>query len=167
MKWIMDMVTEKHDSIIESINKTSKTMLNYIYHYSGYNLKYNVQQTPTNISKPKLVYYHEINGFNILLFMYSLISFLLLIYIYNSECADVISISIVDRIREYARCKEFVLVCISIILISTAYIIGGPIRLILIIAFNVISSITLTSQKNRTKLIDLAIKVYTTLTRKN
>ena len=56
----MEWFSEKRKKLFALLDKKSKKILNNIHHYAGFSPKYNIQMSNTT-SKPKLVYYHELN----------------------------------------------------------------------------------------------------------
>ena len=51
----MEWINEKRTQIFKKLNKISKSILNYIYFYSGFELKYKQSTIPIK-NKKKIVY---------------------------------------------------------------------------------------------------------------
>ena len=159
----MDSINAKRDTLMEYVEKKSEILLNYIYYYSGYDSPYNVPTSKPK-EKIKIVYYHELDIFNTLLFMSSIVFLLVTIYLYSFSCQHINSDSILTIIIEHFKCKEFVLLFISILLISLSYIIGGPLRIILLIGFCIIACVVIIKKQNIDILTQVPKKIYKTWT---
>ena len=159
----MESINAKRDALMEYVEKKSEILLNYIYYYSGYDSPYNVE-TPVPKENKKIVYYHEFNLFNTLLFMSSIVFLLIIVYLYSFSCQNINSDSILTIIIEHFKCKEFILLFMSIVLISLSYIIGGPLRIILLIGFYIIACVVIIKKQNIDILTQVPKKIYKTWT---
>lgn len=164
----MEWINEKRTQIFKKLNKISKSILNYIYFYSGFELKYKQSTIPIK-NKKKIVYYQEMNIFNIMLYIVTLVFFLSIVLLFLSSCKSISSETFFDvnRIKKYFNCDEFLILFISILLISISYIIGGPIRIICIIGFCILGGITMSKKQNYTKIKLLLTEKYNSLLLQN
>ena len=147
----MNWIFSQRDALYQQLNKMSKVILEYIYYYANYDIKHNrIYKDKQNNHKKKkrIVYYEEINIFNIFMVIATLGLLLLLTILYSKNCPNILSFTNMDRIAESFNCNTFVILFISTMLIMISYIIGGPIRLILIIGFFALSIIIITKPKN-------------------
>lgn len=157
----MEWINEKRNQVFKKLNEISKSILNYIYFYSGFELKYKQTNIPLK-NKKKIVYYQEMNIFNIMLYIVTLVFFLFIVFLFLSTCKSISSETFFDvnRIKEYFNCDEFLILFISVLLISISYIIGGPIRIIFIIGFCILGGITMSKKQNYTKIKLLLTELY-------
>tara|TARA_B110001452_G_C15183330_1_gene410995 strand:+ start:741 stop:1250 length:510 start_codon:yes stop_codon:yes gene_type:complete len=150
----MEWLNNKRDILLAKVNVLSENILKHMYYYAGYNLKYSMkhrEKIKQQENKKRYVYYHEYNFFNILLLVYALGLLLVFVLLYAYEC-DIVSESFLGRIKESFRCDMFISLFMAIVLLSFSYIIGGPVRIVSIIGFCVLGTITLSKRKNIYKL---------------
>ena len=146
----MEWLETTRDKVFDKIDIMAETLLNYTRYYAGYNLQHNYIHKQKKIRKKPvpIEYYQEINFFNTILLIFTFVFLLLLILFYSKNCKPLTSLSIIDSIRELFTCDTFVFLFMSIVLITISYIIGGPVRIIFIIGFCILSVMVISKSKN-------------------
>lgn len=156
--FIIDTLQYYTDLFLELLEKYTIKILRFIFLFWDKSTMMKRASYVKRKMQPKnQPYYNDINIINIIFIITSLITLLLLCYFVTQTC-DIIDSDILSvRIQQYMKCEHFIILLLSMFIISISYIMGGIIRLVGMIGY-VIISLSITLKKNNQILLKQNIK---------
>ena len=156
--FIIDTLQHYIDLFLELLEKYIRKILRFLFLFwdKGTMMK-RASYVKRKMQPKNQPYYNDINIINIIFIITSLITLLLLCYFVTQTCDIIDSDNFSERIQQYMKCEHFIILLLSMFIISISYILGGIIRLVGMIGY-VIIALSITLKKNNQILLKQNIK---------